>query len=57
VFRTSTFYNLDQEAMTELKDTKVKATITQVQPRFAIAKLNKNPSRFAIQREDVIVAW
>jgi hypothetical protein len=57
VFRTSTFYNLDQEAMTELKDTKVKAIITQVQPRFAIAKLNKNPSRYAIQREDVIVAW
>jgi hypothetical protein len=57
VFRTSTFYNLDQEAMTQLKDTKVKATITQVQPKFAIAKLNKTPSRYAIQREDVIVAW
>lgn len=57
VFRTSTFYNLDQEAMTQLKDTKVKATITQVQPKFAIAKLNKTPSRYAIQREDVMVAW
>jgi hypothetical protein len=57
VFRTSTFYNLDQEGLTQLKDTKVKATIMQVQPRFAIAKLNKTPSRFAIQREDVVVAW
>lgn len=57
VFRTSTFYNLDQEALTQLKDTKVKAVITQVQPRFAIAKLNKTPSRYAIQREDVMVAW
>lgn len=57
VFRTSTFYNLDQEAMTQLKDTKVKATITQVQPKFAIAKLNKTPSRFSIQREDVVIAW
>ncbi len=57
VFRTSTFYNLDQEGLTQLHDTKVKATITQVQPRFAIAKLNKTASRFAIQREDVVVAW
>jgi len=57
VFRTSTFYNLDMQGMTQLQDTKVKATITQVQPRFAIAKLNKTPSRFAIQREDVVVAW
>ena len=57
VFRTSTFYNLDQDALTQLKDTKVKAVITQVQPRFAIAKLNKTPSRYAIQREDVLVAW
>lgn len=57
MFRTSTFYNLDQEALTQLKDTKVKAVITQVQPRFAIAKLNKTPSRYAIQREDVMVAW
>ena len=57
VFRTSTFYNLDMQGMTQLQDTKVKATITQVQPRFAIAKLDKTPSRFAIQREDVVVAW
>ena len=57
VFRTSTFYNLDQQGLTQLKDTKVKATITQVQPRFAIAKLNKTPQRYAIQREDVVVAW
>ena len=57
VFRTSTFYNLDMQGMTQLQDTKVKATITQVQPRFAIAKLEKTPSRFAIQREDVVVAW
>lgn len=57
VFRTSTFYNLDQEGLTQLHDTKVKATITQVQPRFAIAKLNKTPARYAIQREDVVVAW
>ena len=57
VFRTSTFYNLDQDALKQLKDTKVKAVITQVQPRFAIAKLNKTPSRYAIQREDVLVAW
>lgn len=57
VFRTSTFYNLDVQGMTQLQDTKVKATITQVQPRFAIAKLEKTPSRFAIQREDVVVAW
>jgi hypothetical protein len=57
VFRTSTFYNLDQQGLTQLKDTKVKATITQVQPRFAIARLNKTPQRYAIQREDVVVAW
>lgn len=57
VFRTSTFFNLDQEGLTQLHDTKVKATITQVQPRFAIAKLEKNANRFAIQREDVVVAW
>ncbi len=57
VFRTSTFYNLDQQGLTQLQDTKVKATITQVQPRFAIAKLNKTSSRYAIQREDVVVAW
>lgn len=57
VFRTSTFYNLDMQGMTQLHDTKVKATITQVQPRFAIARLNKTPSRYAIQREDVVVAW
>jgi len=57
VYRTSTFYNLDQEGLTQLKETKVKATIMQVQPRFAIARLNKTPSRFAIQREDVVVAW
>ncbi|GAA6134108.1 flagellar assembly protein FlgT [Oceaniserpentilla sp. 4NH20-0058] len=57
VFRTSTFYNLDQQGLTQLHDTKVKATITQVQPRFAIARLDKTASRFAIQREDVVVAW
>jgi len=57
VFRTRTFYNQDNEGLTELKDTKVKATITQVQPRFAIAKLDKTPGRFAIQRDDVVVAW
>jgi len=57
VFRTSTFYNLDQEGLTQLHDTKVKATITQVQPRFAIARLDRQASRYAIQREDVVVAW
>lgn len=57
VFRTRTFYSLDNEGLTELNDTKVKATITQVQPRFAIARLNKTPARFAIQRDDVVVAW
>ncbi len=57
VFRTRTFYNLDNEGLVELNDTKVKATVTQVQPRFAIAKLNKTASRYAIQREDVVVAW
>lgn len=57
VFRTSTFYNLDQQGLTQLHDTKVKATITQVQPRFAIARLNKTAARYAIQREDVVVAW
>ena len=57
VFRTRTFYNQDNEGLVELKDTKVKATITQVQPRFAVAKLNKTPGRFAIQRDDVVVAW
>jgi hypothetical protein len=57
VFRTSTKYNLDNEPLTELHDTQVVATITQVQPRFAIARLNKSAERFAIQREDVVVAW
>jgi len=57
VFRTSTFFDLDQQGLMQLHDTKVKATVTQVQPRFAIAKLNKTPSRYAIQREDVVVAW
>jgi len=57
VFRTSTFFDLDQQGLMQLHDTKVKATITQVQPRFAIAKLDKTPSRYAIQREDVVVAW
>jgi len=57
VFRTSTFFNLDQEGLTQLHDTKVKAVITQVQPRFAVAKLEKTPSRYAIQRDDVVVAW
>ncbi len=57
VFRSSTFYNLDQEGLMQLHDTQVKATITQVQPRFAIAKLNKTAARYAIQREDVVVAW
>jgi len=57
VFRTSTFYNLDQQGLTQLHDTKVKATITQVQPRFAIARLDRQASRYAIQREDVVVAW
>jgi len=57
VFRTRTFYNQDNEGLIELNDTKVKATITQVQPRFAVAKLNKTPGRFAIQRDDVVVAW
>ena len=57
VYRSSTFYNVDQEGLTQLYDTKVKAMITQVQPRFAIAKLDKNAARYAIQREDVVVAW
>lgn len=57
VYRTSTFFNLDQEGLTQLHDTKVKAVITQVQPRFAVAKVEKTPSRFAIQRDDVVVAW
>ena len=57
VFRSSTFYNFDQESLTQLHDTQVTATITQVQPRFAIAKLNKTSGRFAIQQEDVVVAW
>ena len=57
VFRTSTFFDLDQQGLMQLHDTKLNATITQVQPRFAIAKLDKTPSRYAIQREDVVVAW
>ncbi len=57
VFRSSTFYNFDQENLVQLQDTKVTATITQVQPRFAIAKLNKTAGRYAIQQEDVVVAW
>lgn len=57
VFRTSTFYNLDQQGLTQLHDTEIKAKITQVQPRFAVARVEKTAARFAIQREDVVVAW
>lgn len=57
VYRTSTFYNLDLESRVELIPTKLTAVVKRVQPQFVVAELEKTSQQFAIQRDDVVVAW
>lgn len=57
VYRTGTFYNLDLEPRTQLKDTELQATVKQVQPQFIVADLAYSAQQLAIQRDDVVIAW
>jgi hypothetical protein len=57
VYRTGTFYNLDLEPRTEIKDTDLSAVVKQVQPQFIVADLDYSAQQLAIQRDDIVIAW
>lgn len=57
VVRTGTFFNLDLEPRTELKNTAIEIIVKQVQPQFAIGEMKYNADHLAIQRDDLVVAW
>ena len=57
VYRTGTFYNLDLEPRTEIKDTDLQAVVKQVQPQFIVADLDYSAQQLAIQRNDIVIAW
>jgi hypothetical protein len=57
VYRTSSFFDRDQTRYTQITDTKLMATIKQVQPHFAIAELPVRVEQMNIQQDDLVIAW
>lgn len=57
VYRTSSFFDRDQNRYTQITDTKLMATIKQVQPHFAIAELPVRVEQMNIQQDDLVIAW
>ncbi|MFY0665445.1 MAG: flagellar assembly protein T N-terminal domain-containing protein [Natronospirillum sp.] len=57
VYRTSTFFDREQQDYTQLTDTKLVARVTQVQPHFAIAELPVQVERLNLQPDDLVIAW
>ena len=57
VYRTSTFFDRQQQSYQELTDTKLVARVVQVQPNFAIAELPVRAERLNLQADDLVIAW
>lgn len=57
VYRTSTFFDREQQDYTQLTDTQLVARVTQVQPHFAVAELPIQVERLNVQPDDVVIAW
>ncbi len=57
VYRTSTFFNRQNQDYNELTDTKLVAQVVQVQPNFAIAELPVRAERLNLQMDDLVIAW
>lgn len=57
VYRTGTFYHQDILPHVELTNMATEVTIKSVQPQFAIAEMNKSAGIYAIQRDDMLIAW
>ncbi len=57
VYRTSEFFDREQNAFKQITDTKIVATVKQVQPHFAIAELPIRVERVNIQQDDLVIAW
>lgn len=57
VYRTSTFFDRQQQDYTQLTDTQIVARVTQVQPHFAVAVIPIQVERLNVQPDDVVIAW
>ena len=57
VYRTGTFYHQDILPHVELTNMATEVIIKNVQPQFAIAEMNKSAGIYAIQRDDMLIAW
>lgn len=57
VYRTSEYFDRNQNELSQITDTKLIATVKQVQPHFAIAELPIRVERLNIQQDDLVIAW
>lgn len=57
VYRTRQLHDGLRYQGTELKEVQLALEVTQVQPDFSIGRLKVDPTRFNIQRDDLLVIW
>lgn len=57
LYRLSTFYDANQNAYTELENTKIVVTLKKVQPAFSNGVISTETDKLGIQQGDVVIAW
>lgn len=57
LYRSSTFYDANQNAYTELENVKMVITLKRVQPFFSRGAIATEPDKLGIQQGDVVIAW
>lgn len=57
LYRLSTFYDANQNAYTELENTKIVVTLKKVQPFFSRGIISTETDKLGIQQGDVVIAW
>ncbi len=57
LYRLSTFYDANQNAYTELENTKIVVTLKKVQPFFSRGEISTETDKLGIQQGDVVIAW
>ncbi len=57
LYRLSTFYDANQNAYTELENTKIVVTLKKVQPFFSRGVVSTETDKLGIQQGDIVIAW
>lgn len=57
LYRLSTFYDANQNAYTELENTKMVVTLKKVQPFFSHGVISTETDKLGVQQGDVVIAW